>query len=231
MKFDILAVPTSLGTLGKYKDVENGPNIVLENIKHEEILPEENQEELLNKIYNWAKEKSNFIAVGGDHSISFPLIKSFLEKNKNGIVVLFDAHADAEVATNIATHEDWVRMLIDKRILKPENLVVVGVRKITSREQEFFDKNEIELLDEIPELPKNAPVYLSIDIDVLDPEECNDFYFKENGGISVNKLFSEIERIRPQIVSADIVELCPNLGSGKGIKIAKKILETIAPVV
>jgi agmatinase len=221
----IIAVPTDLGTVGRYNDVKNGPEAILEG-DYETIMPEGNQEELIGKVYEAAKKDKNIFAVGGDHSISYPLIKAFLEKEPEGIVILYDAHADAEVATDITTHEDWVRLLIDRRIMNPENFVVVGVRKITPREREFFKKHNIKIHKRLPELPKR-PVYITIDIDVLDPKECDDFFFKEENGMKFEELIEDLKKI--DIHSGDLVELCPNLGSGKGIKMAKKILNTICP--
>ncbi len=224
----ILAIPTASGTLGMYDDVKNAPELVLKNVAHDKIEFEGDHKKLLKKIYEFARSKKEIIAVGGDHSISYSLIKAFLEKEKNGFVIVYDAHADMEVVTDIPTHEDWLKFLIEEKLLDPKRLLMIGVRKITVREREFLRKYQIRITRDIKEIP-DAPVYASIDVDVLDPKECNDFYYKEKNGLTVEELFNQIKKLK--IHSADIVELCPNLGSGKGIKIAKKLVETIAPVV
>ena len=144
---DIISIPTSLGTLGKYDDVEKSPELILEDIKHETIKPAvSNQQDFLDQIHAEAKIYDELLAVGGDHSISYPLVFTFKEKYPDGKIVIFDAHPDCEVHTETATHEDWIRMLIEAGVVKPEEVYFIGTRKITSREKEFMKKYNLFLL-------------------------------------------------------------------------------------
>ncbi len=219
----IIGVPTSQGTLGKYSDVENGVRAILNDfIDYEEIVIENtNQEELLKKIEK--KANKDFIAVGGDHSISYSLFKAFKKLHpKEPILIVFDAHPDCEVHTDIPSHEDWVRMLVEEEEVKPENVYLVGITKITKREREFIKKSGINVNKEPP---IEGNIYLSIDLDVLD---LNCFYYPE-GKMLEEELFNYLNRIKPKCL--DIVELCPNLGNkedvNKVISIARRIIKSI----
>jgi arginase family enzyme len=197
----LISLPTSLGTLGKYSEVEETPELALKDRNHTTLKPEiQDQERYLEQVYNLAK-KEDSIAVGGDHSVSYPLIKAFKKRYPNGKVVVFDAHPDCEVHTDLPTHEDWLRILIGEGVLDPKDVGLVGVRKITGREREFMDKNGLE-----NRVPDGEVYYLSIDLDVLDR---GDFFFKEEGGISFEELLKTIKSLKPKMRCADIVEAFP----------------------
>jgi arginase family enzyme len=205
----IIAFPTSLGTLGKYDEVEKGPESVLKDIDHITIKPTvSNQEEYLDQIHVEAEKYDALVAVGGDHSISYPLAFAFKKKYPDGKIVIFDAHPDCEVHTETPTHEDWIRMLIEAGIVKPEEVYFIGTRKITSREREFMREHGIKIYKNLPEV--DGPIYLSIDIDVLDPNECRGFHFKEKNGMKADDLLSMIKSLKPEVKFADIVEIFPD---------------------
>ncbi len=217
----IIGVPTSQGTLGNYNDVENGVKAILSDFIDYEIIriKNTNQEELLQRIE--AKASTDFIAVGGDHSISYALFKAFKKLHpEEPILIVFDAHPDCEVSTDVASHEDWVRMLIKEGEVKPENVYLIGITKITKREKEFIKKSGINVNKEPP---TEGNIYLSIDLDVL---RASCFYYPE-GKMSEEELFNYLNKIKPKCL--DIVELCPNLGIKKDVKkivrIARRIIK------
>jgi agmatinase len=206
--------------MGKYIEVENSPELILIGITHGVIKPAlSNQQEFLDTIHIEAKKHESILAVGGDHSISYPLVFAFKERYPDGKLIVFDAHPDCEVHTETPTHEDWLRMLIEGGVIKPEDVFLVGTRKITKREQEFMKKHGLEIYKEVPEL--GAPLYLSIDIDVLDPSVCSGFYFKEPGGLKIDELKSMIEDLKPNVKFADIVEVLPD---DKTIEVARQLV-------
>ena len=219
----VLSIPTSLGTLGKYDEVEKSPEIILKDTPHKTLKPPvSNQQEFIDHIHSEALKYDELLAVGGDHSISYPLVFTFKEKYPEGKIVIFDAHPDCEVHTDTPTHEDWIRMLIEGGVVKPGEVYFIGVRKITGREREFMRKHEIEVNRQIPDL--TGPVYLSIDIDVLDPEECDGFHFKEKDGLKISELIPMIKQLKPHVKFADLVETFPD---EKTIEVAKQIISIL----
>lgn len=220
----VIAVPTSLGTLGKYDDVEKGPELILKGISHKIIRPEiSNQQEFLDRLHLEAKKYKELLAIGGDHSISYPLVFTFKEKYPDGKIVIFDAHPDCEVHTDTATHEDWIRMLIEGGVVKPEEVYFIGTRKITSREKRFMKENNIVVQKTLPDV--NGPVYLSVDVDVLDPSECDGFHFKEKEGMKTDDLISMIRSLKSYIKFADIVESFPD---EKTSSVVRQIISILA---
>lgn len=197
----VLSLPTSLGTLGKYDDVERTPEFALSGTEHKTIKPEvSDQEEYLKTVCSFAR-KNDFLAVGGDHSVSYGLVKGFKGRCPKGKVVILDAHPDCEVHTDVPTHEDWIRILIEEKTVNPWDVGFVGVRKTTKRERRFMRENGLK-----NRVPDGEDYYLSIDLDVL---EDGDFFFKERGGISVGELLETVRSMKPKVRCCDIVEGFP----------------------
>ena len=145
-----------------------------------------NIEETNKNIYHKTLEKGaeHMIALGGDHSITYSTFRAFAEKHQNPGIIVFDAHPDLENSFKPPTHEDYLRVLIEDKIVKPENVITVGTRAMHKNESEFiknhnlkvFSMNEIsvngreEVCDNIMQQAREfGALYLSIDIDVLDP--------------------------------------------------------------
>src|SRR3989344_5365977 len=93
-------------------------------------------------------DKNNFvIGVGGDHSISYGLVKAFLEKHPEGGLIVFDAHFDCMDNFYPPTHEDWLRVLIEND--KFSKVLLLGARKSHKIEREFAEKNKLAVSREL----------------------------------------------------------------------------------
>ena len=232
----IIQVPSSQGDFGNNKSCSKTPDILVpeaEKLK----LPENNIEETNQILEN---QKAD-IFVGGDHSITYPLFKTFAKQYKSQYntpcLVVFDAHVDCSDNFMPPTHEDFNRVLIEQKILKPENLLIIGVRKIYNNEQKFINKHNIKvikqnqikdtktLIQQIKEFTKNKNLYLSIDIDVLDPQEAPGTYYKEENGMKFGDLLNVLKGVKEDVKRADLVEINPELDiDNKTIEIGKKII-------
>jgi len=243
-KLKIVKVPFSGGGLGHGDGSNKAPEIIikqLENIFSNEDgsvckfkiddslidLDERNISESHTKIEEKSEkniEKS--IYVGGDHSITYPLIKGFMKnKNKEEIqLIVFDAHPDLMEDFNPPTQEDYLRSIIEQRILIPENVFIFGLRNWDGIELNFLKSNNIRYLScndifergfkkSIKELSDwiKGDFYLSIDIDVVDPVEAIGTGYIEHGGLSSRELIYAIQRIKKKgnLLMADIVEVNP----------------------
>ncbi len=154
------------------------------------------------------------ICFGGDHSISFPVIEAFTKKYNKLNVLHLDAHADLydNYENNPFSHASPFARLMEKGILK--SLTQVGVRTLNTHQKEQAKKYNVTIiemknfnLDFVKTLKE--PLYISLDLDVLDPAFAPGISHHEPGGLSTRALISILQSINVSIVGVDIVELNP----------------------
>lgn len=164
------------------------------------------------------------IFVGGDHSISYPLFKGFLEKNKNCGLIVLDAHADCMEDVSIPTHEGWLRAIISEGF-PGKGVVLAGLRNVHEQEYSFLKKEGVNIFtckqlfnnldqecDSIMELAsKFSKIYLTVDIDVLDSCVAPGTGYPEAAGLSSRELIYLLQRFQHlNIAAADIAEVNPD---------------------
>ena len=234
MKQVIIKIKSSQGGLGKADGAELAPDKVVEylgegfEIDEVEVVQsniEETNKNIEEKASQTLDKKPIFL--GGDHSITFPLFKAFAKKHKNPCLLIFDAHVDMSNDFLPPTHEDFNKTLIEQKILSPENLMIVGARNIYDIEKEYIQEKKLQILEKpdlekIKEFVKDKDVYLSIDIDVLDPIEAPGTGYCEPNGLKINDLLKLLREIKPKAI--DIMEINPkkdvnNMTSKLGAKL------------
>jgi arginase family enzyme len=241
-----------IAALDEIHSNEQGKPIDKRLLDLEEIHLDNSDLELSNKlIYEYAKKtvenQNKSIFLGGDHSISFSLVKGFSESVKEGgkepCLIIFDAHADCMPSMKEPTHEEWLRKVIDDGIVKSENVLLVGIRNLWKSEIEFVNekgirrvtvenlRNDIEAVtDGIMEFSNGKESYLSIDIDVLDPGFAPATGYKEPGGLTTRELLYILQRLNKlsNLRALDIVEINEELDKekydGATVKLGAKIL-------
>ncbi|MEM4369094.1 MAG: arginase family protein, partial [Candidatus Woesearchaeota archaeon] len=156
----LIKVPTSLGGLSSQKGAELAPDRVVAklkeiwlseagqipvfNISEVRIVPS-NIAETARAIQQAASAHKQFAMIGGDHFITNPSFKGFATNFRNAGIVVFDAHADLmPTIPGAITHEDWLRELITAGALKPENVIIVGLRNVDKEERAFIQKMRIK---------------------------------------------------------------------------------------
>ncbi len=177
------------------------------------------------------------IILGGEHSLTFGAYTSFSEST--GYVV-FDAHYDLRdtYAGTRLSHASYLRRIVEQR--GPENILHVGARAFVKEEMEFLRENGIGTVSDRqireglgPVLLRDfmssfETVYVSVDLDVLDPAFAPGVGNPEATGLTPRELFDLIYSLKStNIVGADIVELNPNFDNGSTSSVAAKILSTI----
>ena len=241
----LVKIPFSAGGLGKTKGCELGPDKIVEKLKEfhlseagmlpvfdvDEIKVDQNNiEESFKKITEGAesilKNNDKPIFIGGDHSITYPLVKGFSSVYPEPGIVIFDAHPDCQSDFEPPTHEDLVVGLVKNNIIKKENIIIVGVRNWHKDEYNFIKENKIKYFDmkeismesikEVSEsvmsVAKNfGSLYISIDIDVLDPAFAPGTGYPEPGGLTTRELLFFIHRLKNMrnLKAMDIVEINP----------------------
>jgi len=236
--------------IGALKDIysnESGKEITFE--QNEIEVNNKNIEETNKNIFNKASEvldKDFVIFLGGDHSISYSLFSAFREKfrDKNPGLLIFDAHTDCTNNFKPPTHEDWLRVLIEEGF-SPENVILVGPRNIFKNKAEsdalkgvsIFSCGEIfenikEACNLIMEAARKFDVlYISIDIDVIDPAFAPGTFYIEPAGLTSRELIYLLQHLRllKNLKALDLVEINPkkdinNLTVKLGAKIIAELL-------
>lgn len=193
------------------------------------------------KIY---ETKPKVVFLGGDHSISYSTVRAFLDycenSGKKPCLIVFDAHPDCMEPLKEPTHEEWLRKVVEEGF-PAENILLVGIRNSWESEIEFIKEKKIRTLsinsillniedscDAIMEFSNGKELYVSIDIDVIDPAFAPATgYSNEVGGLTSREflyLISRINKIK-NLRALDLVEINPEKDSdGKTVKLGAKIL-------
>lgn len=172
--------------------------------------------------------------LGGDHAISYPLLQAYGAAYPGLTVLHLDAHPDLydELNGNRLSHAcPFARILEEGRI---DRLVQMGIRGLTPHLRRQAERFGVEIIDMIhwqpSALPKLAgPIYLSLDLDVLDPAFAPGVSHREPGGLSTREVLTLIQQLPSPLVGADLVEYNPvrdvdNLTAKVAAKLTKEIL-------
>ncbi len=182
-------------------------------------------EQIQSEVEKELEKSEKIIILGGDHSITYPCFKA-LSGHSNAGLIMLDAHPDCEETTDLASHEDFLRKLINDGLLRAEQCVLVGLRSMSTNEKEFLRSRgilyfDIEKMDDIGlaetcftvmEQARNWDAcYLSIDIDVVDPAFAPAVHYPEVGGLSGRELLFMLRKflLLKNIKVVDLVEIIP----------------------
>jgi agmatinase len=186
------------------------------------------------RISNFLDRNMHLISLGGDHFITYPIIKAFSKKYPNLTLILLDAHPDLydEYEGNRYSHACPFARIMEGELVK--RLIQIGVRTLNPHQEEQAQRFGVEIM-EMKNLNKDmtfdidTPIYLSVDMDVLDPAFAPGVSHQEPGGLSTRELITIINELPPTIVGADIVEYNPKRDvSGITAMTAAKLLKEVA---
>src|SRR3989344_3826829 len=235
----IIGIPFSSGSLGKNDGCEKAPDLVIKRLRNISLNEEGNTVQF--DFLNIEVDKNNFDLT--HESILNSSGDIYLGGKNKGMIIL-DAHPDLEVGTKTPDHECYLRMLIDEKKIPKENVLLIGIRNVSKNELDFIKQNKIkciymktlfengikETADDITEFALNfSDLYLSIDIDVLDPAFAPGTGYKESGGMTVRELLFLLQRIKrmKNLRRIDLVEINPDKDfNGMTLDCGSKILST-----
>ena len=177
------------------------------------------------------------IAIGGDHSISPGIITAF---PKDIAVISLDAHMDfrQKYKNDIYNHACVIRRVVDHIPL--QNIAVLGIRSAEKEEYEqaqeqrlffrdVFTINKIGIRKCIQQTKthlKGKQIYLTLDIDVVDPAYAPGTSTPEPFGLTPKEVLEIIEAFSPQLIGCDITEICPPYDHGQTAVLAAKLIQT-----
>jgi arginase len=173
------------------------------------------------------------LSLGGDHAITYPILKAYGKKYDQLNILHLDAHPDLydEFEGNRYSHACTFARIMEENSAR---LVQVGIRTMNPHQRlqaERFGVEVIEMREWQPEsnVDFEGPVYLSLDMDVLDPAFAPGVSHHEPGGLSTRDVLQFIQSLRVPIVGADIVEFNPKRDPlGITAMAAAKFLKEIA---
>jgi arginase len=154
------------------------------------------------------------VCLGGDHSITYPILRAFGKHFTDLTVVHFDAHPDLydEFQGSRQSHACPFARVMEEALAK--RLIQIGIRTMNSHQRKQADRFGVEVVEmrQLPALERlklAGPVYISFDVDVLDPAFAPGISHREPGGMSVREAIAHLHAITGGIVGADLVEYNP----------------------
>ena len=178
--------------------------------------------------------KHPLICLGGDHSITYPIINEFHAQHSDLTILHFDAHPDLydNFEGDRLSHACPFARIMESKLAR--RLVQVGIRTLNQHQCDQAARFGVEVvtmrnLSRLAELKLEGPLYISFDLDVLDPAFVPGISHYEPGGMSVREVLDVIQNLRAQVVGADIVEYNPTRDvNSQTAMVAAKILKEIA---
>lgn len=153
--------------------------------------------------------------LGGDHAISYPIISALSEKYADLHVLHIDAHGDLyeNFDDNPYSHASPFARILEERKIK--KLTQVGIRTLTGHQREQIKRYDVEVI-EMKDFHLNfidnlgSPLYISLDIDGIDPAYAPGVAHHEPGGLSTRQVIEMIQRLDTRVIGCDIVEYNPS---------------------
>ena len=154
------------------------------------------------------------ITLGGDHSITFPILRAFRERYDELTVVHIDAHPDLydDLDGNPLSHASPFARALEAGCMT--GLIQLGIRTATPHQREQAQRWNVTMLspralDRFDASQLSGPIYLSIDLDGLDPSVAPGVSHHEPGGLTIREVLDVIDALPGSIMGADVVELNP----------------------
>lgn len=178
------------------------------------------------------------VMIGGEHSVSIGAIRAFAARYKDFSVLQLDAHSDMRDAYEGSDHNHACVMA---RAMEVAPVVQVGIRSSCAEEQHNIDRERIFYAHELKYSPTwmydaseklTDNVYVTIDLDVLDPAYMPSTGTPEPDGLTYREVLNFLRLVneRHNIVGLDVVELCPNAENKAPDFLASKLIYQILSV-
>ena len=179
------------------------------------------------------KDDKRVFGIGGEHLVTYPEIIAVSEFYKDLAIIHFDAHTDlrTEYLGEELSHSAVIRL--STKFVNPENIKQIGIRSGMKEEFEFMKKHNT-LCSSYSDLDKlkGKPVFVTVDLDVLDTSIMPGTGTPEVGGLTFDELLGWFKYLKKfNIVGADVVELAPDYdSSGASTAVATKVIRELLMV-
>lgn len=176
-------------------------------------------------IYKKAKDEfsrqDKVFFIGGDHSISSSTIRGFKDSFEKPFLIVFDAHGDCKTGGK-SMHEEWLREIVEEGF-SGANIVLISARNLNGEEISFLKENNVKIVsmktiqddlegvcDAVMERARNSEaVYITLDIDAVDPAFAPGTGVLEPGGLTSREIIYFLQRLAllKNFKSADVVDV------------------------
>jgi agmatinase len=177
------------------------------------------------------------LSLGGDHAITYPILRAFRKQYTRLSILHIDAHPDLydELGGDRHSHASPFARILETGLA--DRLVQIGIRTINGHQRAQAEKFGVEvhqMKDWRGTLDLNfeTPVYVTIDLDGLDPAFAPGVSHHEPGGLSTREVINQLHAINVEIVGADLVEFNParDVGGMTAMTCAKLLKELAAKI-
>jgi arginase len=174
------------------------------------------------------------LALGGDHSVTYPVLRAVARAHRPLTILHIDAHPDLydEFEGDRFSHACPFGRIMEEGLAS--RLVQVGIRTLNAHQRSQADRYGVEIIDmrawQFGARPSvDGDVYVSIDLDGLDPAFAPGVSHRDPGGLSVREVLGLVQAVGGRVVGADVVEYNPrqDLG-GVTATVAAKIVKEMA---
>ena len=174
------------------------------------------------------------LVLGGDHSITYPVLRGFRPHHPRLAILHLDAHPDLY---DVFEGDRYSHACPFARIMEEglaDRLVQVGIRTMTGHQREQARRFGVEVIEmrewvDGRRLRFDGPVYLSLDLDALEPGLAPGVAHREPGGLSVRQVLSIIQALDVPLVGADLVEFNPDFDpTGLTAAVCGKLVKELA---
>jgi len=178
-------------------------------------------------------QSQEVLSLGGDHSITYPVVKALAKNYKALNILHLDAHSDLYDSFEGNRHSHacpFARIMEEGLAVR---LVQVGIRTLNTHQRDQAKKFGVEIIEmkdwnNTIQFQFEGPVYLSLDMDAIDPAFAPGVSHYEPGGFSSREVISIIQKLRGNLVGADLVEFNPTRdSSGITAMLAAKLFKEL----
>ena len=174
------------------------------------------------------------LVLGGDHSITYPVLRAFRPLHPRLSILHFDAHGDLydEFQGDRYSHACPFARIMEEGLA--DRLVQVGIRTMTAHVREQAQRFGVEVIEmkdwrEGMKLEFDTPLYVSFDLDVIEPGMAPGISHREAGGVSVRQALTVVQSLRAPLVGADFVEFNPAADrTGVTAAVSAKLVKELA---
>lgn len=190
-------------------------------------------ERIQSAIVGIIEKQKRPLSLGGDHSVTWPILRAIRKRVPGITLVHFDAHPDlyANYEGNPHSHASPFARIGEEQLV--QRLVQIGVRTLNDHQRTQAQKYGVEIfeMNNLPDpesLKLTGPLYVSFDLDVLDPAFAPGISHWEPGGLTTREAIHYLHALPQPIIGADLVEFNPvRDSSGLTATVAAKILKEL----